>query len=120
MKANFLNYFYLLMLMFITLACSNERLESMGVIKKKANQYSVSRKAPLEMPPDMYLRPPKEKKEIDNIAGNVEEGDLSLDDILANKDISKDKTFKKKNINKDKQDRILNKILRAKVNIILN
>ncbi len=100
-------------------ACSNQKLESLGVVKKKANQYSVTKKAPLEMPPDMLLRPPKaeDKKEI--YSSSFEQDQASLDDILNNKEIPK---VKKRNNNKKsllKQDRLLKKILNTKAIITL-
>ncbi|MAH88695.1 MAG: hypothetical protein CMJ06_01390 [Pelagibacterales bacterium] len=83
----------------------------MGVVKKKNNQFSVSRKAPLEMPPDMQLRPPKSEKKVDNSSLNLDNEDMRLDDILANKKISKQDKNKFKNKKKLKEKRILKKIL---------
>ena len=61
MKLNFLYFFLCTILTLLLISCSNERLQKIGVTKKKSNQFSVSRKAPLEMPPDMFLRPPELK-----------------------------------------------------------
>ena len=77
----------------------------MGVVKKTTNQFSVSRKAPLEMPPDMYLRPPKLENKKNN--SNLNNEEIGLDDILANKKNSE----KNKDKNKLREKRILKKIL---------
>ena len=114
MQIKFLKILSLTFLLLYCVACSNKKLESLGIIKKKANQYSVARKAPLEMPPDMYLRPPntEDKKTIDNL--NLESENASLDDILLNKNTNNKKKYKKNTISKTKQDRILKKILKTK------
>ena len=44
MNSKFFIYNYILFVILSFSACSNERLEDMGIIKKKANQYAVSRK----------------------------------------------------------------------------
>ena len=95
-------------------SCSNQRLEKMGVIKKKDDQFSVSRKAPLEMPPDMYLRPPKLKNEKENNNQSLDPEELSLDNILGNREkISDDKIIKS-----SKEKRILRKILNTKATLL--
>ena len=82
----------------------------MGVIKKKSNQFSVSRNAPLEMPPDMYLRPPKSQKK-GNFTGARQSNDtMSIDDILTDTKASEENKDK----NKLKEKRILKKILNTK------
>ena len=116
MRVKFSKYGFLLSLL-LMISCSNEKLENLGVIKKKANQYSVSRKAPLEMPPDMYLRPPdtERKKKLTNI--DLEEEQASLEDILSNKKLpNKKKINNKRN---QKEDRILKKILNTKASVTL-
>ena len=45
--------------LFLLVSCSNKGLENLGLLKEKANEYALQRKAPLAMPPDMYLMPPK-------------------------------------------------------------
>ena len=80
-----LNYLYFLLCAILTLtfiSCSNESLQKIGITKKKNNQFSVSRKAPLEMPPDMFLRPPKLKNEKKKNNLSLEDEELSVDDIL--------------------------------------
>ena len=90
----------------------------MELQKKKNNQFSVSRKAPLEMPPDMLLRPPKLKKETKQNNLNLEDEELSVDDILNNK------VNKKNEVEDDsmkiilKEKRILKKILNTKATIL--
>ena len=114
MKFNFL---YLLLYAVITLlfvSCSNERMQKMGITKKKPNQFSVSRKAPLEMPPDMFLRPPKLKKEKDSSYLDADDDQLSLDDILNNK--VKKSNDKIRKFSKEK--RILKKILNTKATVL--
>ena len=83
MRFNFSYYFFNFVFFLFIVSCSNERLVKMGVVKKKTNQFSVSRKAPLEMPPDMYLRPPKSENN-----SNLNNEEISLDEILANKKVS--------------------------------
>ena len=51
MKLNYLYFFLCTILTLLLISCSNESLKKIGVIEKQNNQYSVSRKAPLEMPP---------------------------------------------------------------------
>ena len=105
MKFSFSYYFFYSVIFLFIVSCSNDSLVNLGVVKKKANQFSVSRKAPLEMPPDMYLRPPKSENKEYNSSLNTEETDL--DDILTNTKISK----KNKDKNRLKEKRILKKIL---------
>ena len=115
------NYLYFLLCTILTLlfiSCSNESLQKVGIIKKKNNQFSVSRKAPLEMPPDMFLRPPKLKNETKKNNLSLEDKELSVDDILNNKankkGEAKDDTMKI--ILKEK--RILKKILNKKATVL--
>ena len=105
MKFSFSYYFFCSVIFLFIVSCSNDSLVNLGVVKKKANQFSVSRKAPLEMPPDMYLRPPKSENKEYNSSINIEETDL--DDILTNKKNSE----KNKDKNKLREKRILKKIL---------
>ncbi len=119
MKFNYLYFLLSTTLTLLLISCSNESLQKIGIVKKKNNQFAVSRKAPLEMPPDMLLRPPKFKKETKQNNLSLGDEELSIDDILNNKVTKKDEleddTMKK--ILKEK--RILKKILNTK-SIILN
>jgi len=118
MKFNYLYFFLCAILTLLFISCSNERLQKIGITKKKNNQFSVSRKAPLEMPPDMLLRPPKLKKETKQNNLNLEDEELSVDDILNNK------VNKKNEVEDDsmkiilKEKRILKKILNTKATIL--
>ena len=118
MKFNYLYFFLCAILTLLFISCSNERLQKIGITKKKINQFSVSRKAPLEMPPDMLLRPPKLKKETKQNNLNLEDEELSVDDILNNK------VNKKNEVEDDsmkiilKEKRILKKILNTKATIL--
>ena len=105
MKFNLLYFFIHFIIFLFIVSCSNDRLVKIGVVKKKANQFSVSRKAPLEMPPDMYLRPPKFEKEANN--SNINSEEIGLNDLLADTQIS----FKNKGKNRLREKRILKKIL---------
>ena len=103
-------------------ACSNKELENLGVLKKKANEYSITRKAPLVMPPDMYLSPPKKKEKLTtkNIK-KTDDSEITLDDIL----LGKTPTIVKKSIRKKikkiyNKEKIIKTILRTKATIILN
>ena len=119
MKLNFLYFLLCISLTLLFVSCSKDRLEKMGVAKKKNNQFVVSRKAPLEMPPDMFLRPPELKnKKINNIS-NLEDDELSIDDILNNEVNVKEKPDNAIKRKKSKEKRILKKILNTKA-IVLN
>ena len=102
--------------------CSNKKLENLGVLKKKANEYSIARKAPLVMPPDMFLSPPQEKeKQAQTKRKKINDSEVTLDDILLGKTPSAVKKNKRKKIKKVyKKEKIIKKILRTKATIILN
>ena len=106
----------------IVSACSNQKLENLGFLKKKANEYSITRNAPLVMPPDMYLRPPQEKEKlIETKRKKIDDSEVTLDDILLGKTPSAVKKNKRRKIKKVyKQEKIIKKILRTKATIILN
>ena len=118
MKLNYLYFFLYTTLTMLFISCSNESLQKIGITKKKNNQFSVSRKAPLEMPPDMFLRPPKLKNEIKNNKLNPEDDETSIDDILNNnvnmKDVIEDDLVKIKL----KEKRILKKIIDTKATVL--
>ena len=114
MKLNNLYLFLCTILTLLLISCSNERLQKIGFTKKKDNQFSVSRKAPLEMPPDMFLRPPKLKNETKKNNLNLEDEELSVDDILNNKVNKKDVVDNDLMKEKSKEKRILKKILNTK------
>ena len=118
MKLNFLYFFLSTILTLLLISCSNERLQKIGVTKKKNNQFSVSRKAPLEMPPDMLLRPPKLKKETKQNNLNLEDEELSVDDILNNKVNKNDAVDNDATKIKSKEKRILKKILNTKAIVL--
>ena len=118
MKLNYLYFFLSTILTLLLISCSNESLQKIGATKKKNNQFSVSRKAPLEMPPDMFLRPPKLKKEIKKNNLILEDEELSVDDILNNKVKKKDAADNDSKKIKSKEKRILKKILNTKATIL--
>ena len=103
-------------------ACSNKKLENLGLLKKKANEYSIARKAPLVMPPDMYLSPPQEKEKQTPInKKKLDDSQITLDDILLGKNSSAAKMDTiRKNKKTNKKEKVIKKILRAKATIILN
>lgn len=106
----------------IVSACTNNKLDSLGVLKKKSNEYSIARKAPLVMPPDMYLSPPQEKEQlITTNKKKFEDSKITLDDILLGKTPSTvKKNIRRKNKKINKKEKIIKEILRAKATIILN
>ena len=118
MKLNYLYFFLSTILTLLLISCSNERLQKIGVIKKKNNQFSVSRKAPLEMPPDMFLRPPKLKNETKKNNLSLEDEELSVDDILNNKVNKKYVVDKDLMKTKAKEKRILKKIFNKKATVL--
>ena len=116
-----LNYLYFLLFAILTLpfiSCSNESLQKIGITKKKNNQFSVSRKAPLEMPPDMLLRPPKLKNERKKNNLSYQDEEFSVDDILNNKVNKKDAVSNDLLKTKAKEKRILKKILNKKATVL--
>ena len=88
------------------------------MLKKKNNQFAITRKAPLEMPPDMFLRPPKLKNESKNNNLSLKEDELSVDDILDNKVNKKDAVDNDSTKIKSKEKRILKKILNTKATVL--
>ena len=118
MKFNYLYFFFCAILTLVFISCSNESLQKIGVSKKKNNQFSVSRKAPLEMPPDMLLRPPKLKNERKKNNLSLEDEEFSVDDILNNKVNKKDAVSNDLPIIKTKEKRILKKILNKKATVL--
>ena len=117
MKLNFLYFFLCAILTLLLISCSNESLQKIGVTKKKNNQFSVSRRAPLEMPPDMFLRPPKLKNEVKKNNLTLEDEKLSVDDILNNKVNEKNTVNNDLMKIKSKEKRILKKILNTKATV---
>ena len=118
MKFNFLYLFLLANLTLLFASCSNESLQNIGIAKKKNNQFAITRKAPLEMPPDMFLRPPKLKNEPKNNTLSLEQDELSVDDILDNKVNKKDVVDNNSTKIKSKEKRILKKILNTKATVL--
>ena len=118
MKLNYLYFFLYTILTLLFISCSNESLQKIGVMKKKNNQFSVSRKAPLEMPPDMFLRPPKLKNETKKNNLSLEDEELSVDDILNNKVNKKDAVDSDSAKKESKEKRILKKILNKKATVL--
>ena len=115
-KFNFLYAFLYLTITWFLVSCSNETFQKIGVTKKKTKQFSVTRKAPLEMPPDMMLRPPQSinRAKNNNNSSLVEEDMRSLDAIL-NDEVKENKI----KINKTaKEERILKKILNTKATVL--
>ena len=118
MKLNYLYFFLYTILTLLFISCSNESLQKIGVTKNNNNQYSVSRKAPLEMPPDMFLRPPKLKNQMKKNNLSLEDEELSVDDILNNKVNKKDAVDNDPMKTKLKETRILKKILNKKATVL--
>ena len=118
MKFNYLYFLLCTILTLLFISCSNEKLQKFGITKKKNNQFSVSRKAPLEMPPDMLLRPPKLKNETKKNNLSLEDEELNIDDILNNKVNKKDTVDNDSTKTKSKEKRILKKILNTKATVL--
>ena len=118
MKLNFLYFFLCTTLTLFFVSCSNERLQKMGIAKNKNDQFTVSRKVPLEMPPDMFLRPPKLKNETKKNNLSLEDEELSIDDILNNKVNKQDVVDNNSTKTKSKEKRILKKILNKKATVL--
>jgi hypothetical protein len=122
MKNKIISKIFIGIIALIASACSNKKLENLGVLKKKANEYSIARKAPLVMPPDMFLSPPQEKeKQVQIKRKKIDDSEVTLDDILLGKTPSTVKKNTRKKIKKVyKKEKIVKKILRTKATIILN
>ena len=88
--------------------------------KKTLDPYTLTKKRPLIMPPDMVLRPPgKEQTSMKNSSNPISEEDayeneLGIDDIL----LGNKNSNKKKRSKKDKD--LISDILKAKAQVILN
>ena len=91
---------------------------------QSSNEFTVSKKSPLIMPPDMNMTPPEKKGEIKRIYNarkSYNNNDkISVEDILTGEIKTKKKT-NTKNTEKIKQTRkkLVNKILRTKASKIL-
>ena len=118
MKINSLSFFVCTTLTMLFISCSNESLQKIGITKKNNNQFSISRKAPLKMPPDMLLRPPKLKNETKKNNLSPEDKKLSVDDILSNTSNNKDVIDNDSRKIKSKEKRILKKILNTKPTVL--
>ena len=118
MKSNYLYFLLFTISTLLFISCTNESLQKVGITKKKNNQFSVSRKAPLEMPPDMFLRPPKLKNETKKNNLSLEDDELSVDEILSNKVNKKDAVNNDIMKIKAKERRILKKILNKKATVL--
>ena len=118
MKFNYLYFLLCTILTLLFISCSNESLQKVGITKKKNNQFSVSRNAPLEMPPDMLLRPPKLKNETKKNNLSLEDEETSVEDILNNKVNKKDAVDNDSMKTKLKEKRILKKILNTKATVL--
>ena len=101
--------------------CSEKNMNKMGLRKEQADAYSISRKNPLIMPPDMTLRPPKEEGVYDNkigknkISDSDKISDISIDEIL----IGSNKKIKSKTKNNKYSRDLVTSILKAKIDAIL-
>ncbi len=122
MQNNITNKLLIVTIVLLVNACSNKKLENLGLLKKKASEYSIARKAPLYMPPDMYLSPPKEKEKSTTVNRKKNnQPELTLDEILLGQDIKARKSNKGKKRKKlYKQETIIEKILRTKAIVVLN
>ena len=118
MKINFLSFFVFTTLTILFISCSNESLQKIGITKNNKNQFSISRKAPLKMPPDMLLRPPKLKNETKKNNLSLEDEKISVDDILNNTYNNKDVVDNDSRKTKSNEERILKKILNMKATVL--
>ena len=118
MKLNYLYFFLCTILTLLLISCSKEGFKKIGAIKNNNNQFSVSRKAPLVMPPDMFLRPPELKNENKKNNLSLEDEELSVDDILNNKVNKKDAVDNVSTKTISKEKRILKKILNKKATVL--
>ncbi|MBJ57850.1 MAG: hypothetical protein CMP24_06385 [Rickettsiales bacterium] len=106
----------LIKLSLVLVSCGGSPLFS----KKTLDPYTLTKKRPLIMPPDMVLRPPgKEQVSMKNSSNSISEEDayeneLSIDDIL----LGKKNSNKKKRSKQDKE--LITDILKAKAQVILN
>ena len=90
---------------------------------QSSNEFTVTKKSPLIMPPDMNMTPPEKKGEIKRVSNTRKSYNnndkVSIEDILTGE--IKKKKINTKNIEKIKQTRkkLVNKILRTKASKIL-
>ncbi len=90
---------------------------------KSANEYTVTKKSPLVIPPDMNLVPPSIKsknKKVSNLQISQENRGFDLEDILTGEVKAKSKNTTKKRIKTNSNKNLLVKtILRMKESVIL-
>ena len=88
---------------------------------QSSNEYTVTKKSPLVMPPDMNMAPPDGKKEIDRSYSDKrskESEKLSVEDILTGETITKKNTSTKKS--RYVRKKLVNRILKTKASKILD
>ena len=89
---------------------------------QSSNEYTVTRKSPLIMPPDMNMSPPagkslKNKNNIEQRPNNEEK--ISVEDILTGKVSIKNNKFKNSKKNTYSKKRLVNRILKTKAAKVL-
>ena len=89
---------------------------------QSSNEYTVSRKSPLIMPPDMNMTPPtrknlKKKNKIEQIPNNAEE--ISIEDILTGKVSIKNNKFKNPKKDTYSKKRLVKRILKTRASKVL-
>ena len=88
---------------------------------QSSNEYTVTRKSPLIMPPDMNMSPPaekfKKKNNIEQRPNNVNK--ISVEDILTGEVSIKNNKFKNSKEDTYRKKRLVNKILKTKASKVL-
>ncbi len=105
---------FTIIILFLFSSCSYLTPES-------SNEYTVTKKSPLVMPPDMNMAPPEGKKEIDRSYTDKrlkESEKLSVEDILTGETRTKRNSNNKKS--KYVRKKLVNRILKTKASNILD
>ena len=104
------------------LSCSEKSMQKIGLRKEQVDTYTVSKKKPLIMPPDMTLRPPNEASLEKSYNKNSQFVDDRSNDITIEEILTGDKTRKNKSKAEKKKSvsELLLNILKTKTDAILN
>ena len=103
-------------------ACSEKSMQKIGLRKEQADAYTVRKKQPLIMPPDLTLRPPSEASlersyNKDSLFVDDRNSDITIDEILIGDKSRKNISKVKKKISSSE---LLLNILKTKTDAILN
>ena len=98
-------------------------ITSCGVFSpESANEFTVTKKSPLLIPPNMDIVPPGKKRDKEEILvrkTSSNKNDFSLEEILTGQSITKKTDIKKKKIDISKKKNLVRSILKMKESVTL-